>query len=662
MQYRIIRPAAIFWVISISLIQLLWADENDNTAKLDKIVVTPSRSASLIGDIPTDVSVIDSKTIESQAPVNTDDLLRYIPGVDVSRRSGATSSTTDVTLRGFNPTARGRTLVLVDGIPFNQIYSGEVYWNAINPKDVESIEVVPGVSSIYGPGAMGGVINIITKKPQKLENDVDLSYGSFETRSFHVEQANKYGNFGYVISGGGYKTNGYIAAPDRHDYDIRRWKEDYDANVKMTYDFDDTSSVGIDYRYYDETVNGGYKYYYGTKDLNNLSVDFKKEFSNILELSAAAYYEHENYWWTQDNTAHTAVSYVNTNPKSGWGGHAQALIKYPEINKFWLGMDWDWGKIDSRDDYKAVVQGDETGGRQTKIGLYLQDEVTIWDKLMLYAGGRVDFWENYGGFLFDTTLNPIRRNFDSADGVEFSPKGGAVYHITDDVSIRASVGKGFRVPTLYDLYKTYRSGTSTYNSNPNLSPEKTYTYEAGIDTTFMEKLLNRVTFYFNDVSNLIYSTTTQTAAPYTYNKSNVARVHIYGIETETRYALNKNFSIFGNYTLNLSRIAEHTNPALENKYLVYTPRNKVSFGTSLHIPKFVDVDFLGRYNGIMFGNDANTTKTKDIYVFDLAISKEITKNFKVSVKIENLFDSRYQEYLGTLAPPRWVTVDGKFTF
>ena len=63
MQYRIIRPAAIFWVISISLIQLLWADENDNTAKLDKIVVTPSRSASLIGDIPTDVSVIDSKPI-----------------------------------------------------------------------------------------------------------------------------------------------------------------------------------------------------------------------------------------------------------------------------------------------------------------------------------------------------------------------------------------------------------------------------------------------------------------------------------------------------------------------------------------------------------------------------------------------------------------------
>ena len=658
----------IIMILSIMASSISFADEDKfgSAINLQKIVVTPSRTNSVIGDVPTDVSVIDSKTIESQAPDNTDDLLRYIPGVDVLRRTGFTSATSDVTLRGFNPTVRGRTLVLVDGIPLNQIYSGEVYWNAINPKDVERIEVVPGVSSIYGPGAMGGVINVMTKKPKGLENDIDLSYGSFETRSFYVRHAYKYGNFSYMVSGGGYKTNGYIDVPDRKDYDIRRWKENYDANVKLMYDFDETCSMGIKYLYYDENVHGGYKYYYGTKDLNDLSFDFKKEFSDILEFSAATYYNWENYWWTQDNSAHTTVDYVNTNPKSGWGGHTQALIKYPEVNKFWIGVDWDWGKMDSRDDYKDKVQADETGGRQTKIGLYLQDEVTILEKLMLYAGGRVDFWNNYDGSLFDSTLNPIQRSFNAQSGTEFSPKGGAVYHITNDTSIRASVGKGFRVPTLYDLYRTYRYTTSIYNSNPNLNPEKTYTYEAGIDNTFMEKILNRVTFYFNDVSNLIYSTTTSgkgtTADPYVYNKSNVARVHIYGIETETRYALNDNFSIFGNYTLNLSRIAKHSNAAIEDKYLTYTPKNKISYGTSLHIPKLVDIDFFGRYNGIVFANDANTTKLKDVFVFDLAISKKLTKNFQVSVKLENLFDRRYQEYLGVLAPPRTVTVDGKITF
>ena len=103
-------------------------------------------------------------------------------------------------------------------------------------------------------------------------------------------------------------------------------------------------------------------------------------------------------------------------------------------------MDWDWGKIDSRDDYKDKVQGDETGGRQAKIGLYLQDEVTVLEKLMLYAGGRVDFWDNYDGTLFDSTLNPTQRSFNSTNGTEFSPKAGAVYHLTDDTSVRASLG------------------------------------------------------------------------------------------------------------------------------------------------------------------------------------------------------------------------------
>ena len=660
---RWVFTIVVFLIIgTISFVAFAEEDQAGRVNNLQKIILTPSRSSNIVGDIPTDASIIDSKTIESQAPSNTDDLLRYIPGVDVYRPTGFTGQVSTVTLRGFNPTVRGRTLVLIDGIPFNQIYSGEVHWNAINPKDVDRIEVVPGVSSIYGPGAMGGVINVITKKPEKFENNIDLSYGSFETRSFDVSQANKYGNFSYIISGGGYKTNGYVIAPSRHDYDMPTWKENYDGNVKMMYDFDETCSAGVTYRYYEETEGGGYKYDYGSQELNNLSFDIKKEFQDILELSAATYYSWEKYWWTQDNSAHTTVDYVNTNPKLGWGGHAQALIKYPEVNKFWVGMDWDWGKIDSRDDYKDKVQGDETGGRQAKIGLYLQDEVTVLEKLMLYAGGRVDFWDNYDGTLFDSTLNPTQRSFNSTNGTEFSPKAGAVYHITDDTSIRASIGKGFRVPTLYDLYRTYRYGTTTYNSNPSLMPEKTYTYEAGIDNTFMEKLLNRVTFYFNDVSNLIYSTTTSAAAPYVYNKSNVARVHIYGMETETRYALNNNFSIFGNYTLNLSRIAKHSNAALEDKYLTYTPRNKVSYGTSLHIPKLVDIDFLGRYNGIMFGNDANTTKTKDIFVFDLSISKTLTKNFKVSVKIENLFDTRYQEELGYLAPPRTATVDGKITF
>jgi len=662
--FRIIVFLMIFIVSSISFAE---EDKFGSIINLQKIIVTPSRTNSVIGDVPTDASIIDSETIESENPVNIDDTLKYIPGVDVSRRSGFTSATSNVTLRGFGTQSRGRTLVLIDGIPFNEIYSGEVYWNAINPKDVERVEVVPGVSSIYGPGAMGGVINIITRKPEKLENEVDLSYGSYATRAFYVRHAFKYKNFSYLVSGNGYKTNGYVAVPDRQPYDIRRWRENYGANVKLMYDFDETSSIGVNYQYYDENVNGGRKYYYGTKDLNNLNFDLKKSFSDILELSGTTYFSWENNWWTYDTPStgtmanrYTRVDYTNNNPKSGWGGNAQALIKYPDFNKFWIGMDWNWGKIQSKDEYKSAVRWVESKGSQEKVGMYIQDEVTLFDKLMVYLGGRMDYWKNSDGFLSDNNLTPRNRTFDPKSGIEFSPKVGAVYHITNDTSVRVSIGKAFRVPTLYDLYRTWRSSTTTYNSNPNLSPEETYTYEAGIDHTFFDKLLLRNTFYFNDVKNLIYSVDTAVAS--VKSKDNIGRVHIYGLETEARYELNKNFSIFCNYTLNLSRIYKHTNQNLKNKYLTYTPKNKMSYGTSLHIPKLVDIDLFGRYNGLMFNDDLNTQKLKDIFTFDLSVAKEITKNFKVSVKIENLFDRTYQEYRGVLAPPRTAIVEGKIIF
>ena len=148
---RWVFTMVVFLIIgTISFVAFAEEDQAGRVNNLQKIIITPSRSSNIVGDIPTDASIIDSKTIESQAPSNTDDLLRYIPGVDVYRPTGFTGQVSTVTLRGFNPTVRGRTLVLIDGIPFNQIYSGEVHWNAINPKDVDRIEVVPGVSSIYG--------------------------------------------------------------------------------------------------------------------------------------------------------------------------------------------------------------------------------------------------------------------------------------------------------------------------------------------------------------------------------------------------------------------------------------------------------------------------------------------------------------------------------
>ncbi|MCM8761687.1 MAG: Plug domain-containing protein, partial [Candidatus Omnitrophica bacterium] len=221
----------IFAVASFMAATTVYGEES--SVKLDKIVVTPARNAVTLYDAPAAVSMVEGDQIERQNPATIDETLRALPGVDVQRPQGFTSTVSKVSLRGFGTDVRGRTLVLIDGVRFNEIYTGEVYWNAINPKDVERVEVSPGpFSAIYGPGAMGGVINIITKLPDKPETDVYLSYGSFATRSADFRHAFKYKNFSYILSGSAYRTNGYVAAANRNYWDIRRWRESYTADIK----------------------------------------------------------------------------------------------------------------------------------------------------------------------------------------------------------------------------------------------------------------------------------------------------------------------------------------------------------------------------------------------------------------------------------------------
>ncbi len=637
--------------------------------ELEKIVVTASGIEAKVKDVPNKVTVVGSKDIESQLSKNVDDLLQDVCGIDVSRRTGFTSSTSTVTLRGFGGQARGRTLVLIDGLPFNEIYGGEVYWNAIPIEDIERIEVVPGaISGLYGPGAMGGVVNIITKKPLKRKIELNSEYGDFATRKFNLNYQDKWKKFRYSLSGEYFKTNGYVAAlPDaRRDYDIRRSKENKNFNLKLFHDFNEDSEFNVGYRHYDEDVNGGRRYYYGSKDLDNLNMGFKRECHNF-GLQGNAYFNWDDSSWTYDRSPYTYIYYVNTNPKNDWGLNLQADYKVNESNRLLFGTDYRWGKINSKDEYKYTAGGRIAGeeviarGRQQLVGLYLQDEIRFFnEKLIFNLGGRFDWWKSFDGYLFDDNLTPIETNYDTISDKDFSPKIGLVYHLDETTTLRSSFGKGFRAPTLYDLYRTWKYGTTTYQSNPNLGSEYTYSYEVGLDKTFWEKFLSRLTFYYSDARDFIYSVD---VGGNTKEKQNVGKVEIYGLELETKYDIFKVLSIFANYTFNRSEIREFQNDrTLEGKLLTYTPKDKVSFGFVFNNPKLLKVDLRARYTGHVFHDDRNTQKLKSHLIWDFALAKEIGEHLEISLKIENMFDKTYQEYKDYLAPPRFISGNLKLKF
>lgn len=643
-------------VIILSFVQFGWVFAAE-VIDLDKIIVTSSRQETFVEDAPSAVTVITNRQIVESGVQDADDLLKNVFGLDISRRSGNTSSTSTVTMRGFGGQSRGRTLVLIDGIPFNEIYGGEVYWNAIPVKEIERIEVVPGAgSALYGPGAMGGVINIITKKPKKLETELHAEYGSHAERSFGLRHQNRIKNFSYFASGGWFKTDGYIAAVDRKSYDIRRNRKDWNADVKLGYDFGEKDSINVGYRHYKEDVNAGRTYYYGSKDLDNLNFSLKKWLEKT-EFLGTLYFDWENSSWTYDKSPYTSIDYVNKNPKRSIGGNLQSNIHFSESNTLSLGVDYRWGKADSVDNYQSTVRKVEAKGQQDSLGIYFHDELKFWEKLIVTIGGRWDYWRNSDGYLYDDTLSPKETNYKARSDNSFSPKLGLVYHLSESTTLRSAIGKSFRTPTLYDLYRTWKYGSTTYQSNPNLKPERAYSYEIGFDQSLWEKLLGRFTAYYNDVSDLIYSVGGSTKV-----KDNVGKVEIYGIETELRYNPVKWLSVFTNYTFNSSKIKKHSDPSLKNKYLTYTPKSKYSFGCNFKNPKFLDLEVVGRYVGHVFHNDANTQKVKQYLIWDITLSRNITDYFELLLKIENVADKRYEEYRGTLAPDRTISASAKIRF
>ena len=164
---------------------------------LETVIVTPTRTEQRLGDMPASVSVVTSQEIEASPALVADDVLRQVPTFSLFRRTSslvAQPTTQGVSLRGIGPSGQSRTLVLLDGIPFNDPFGGWVYWTRVPLVSVDRIEMTEDTtSSLYGNYAMGGVINIITSRPTRRTVEFKPQYGNdgspkFDFRERPVEQ------------------------------------------------------------------------------------------------------------------------------------------------------------------------------------------------------------------------------------------------------------------------------------------------------------------------------------------------------------------------------------------------------------------------------------------------------------------------------------------
>lgn len=643
--------------------------EEEKTVVLEDIIVTGSRRETLLKNCPQSVTVITSEDIEKSATTSFEELIKRTPGVDFRGSYYAGYHPRNpIAMRGVGP-GMGRVLILLDGIPQIDSAQGSARENMIPLENIERIEIIRGPSSaLYGSKAMGGVINIITKRPTKpSETSIRASYGDLNTHKVQFLQMGKSGAFGYSISANKFSTDGYIPQEIQQDYMFKRDKEEDILNGKIIWDISEKSSLTFGAKYLREEYGGGVRYNRNTRYTRGAWLDYKKEDPDTFDLRVQVYYD-DGVYHGEDSTdavnflsleAERTADYIES------GGIISSSVPIADWNILTAGIESRFEKFLADRRWVSSTRRTDTGGRILYFSAFFQDEMYLLkNKLIATFGVRYDQAKGYTGRVSDTDPpppnTPFSEDYPSKTKDAFCPKLGLVYHLTDQTSFRASIGKAFRFPVITDLYHTTVHPWYRYVGNPDLDPEELVSYDVGVTHWFLpKKLVAKCTVYQSRAKDYIETVVKSLGPPMDITRDNISKVNIWGIETELQYNIGEHWACSVDYTYNRSEIDEYyTNPNLEGEDLAYSPRHKYGVSLSYDNPELVNVNL-----GMRYFSRSYTPKRKELgkyYTCDLKLSKKLNKYAELSLTMENLFDRTYAvEHSGKTylqAPGQLVTL------
>lgn len=706
----------------------------DESATLEETAVTATRTAVAVEDAPASVSVITGEEIRQHSISTIDDALKYETGVLAGRNKGLMSATPSITLRGLN--GQDRTLIMVDGIPVNDGYSAGVTWSQLGVSNVEKIEITRGpASALYGGHALGGAVNIITKKPAGREGHITLGTGSDNTRKMTMSYGDTFSDkFGIRIGYEQEKTDGYATGLVRRtvtstqpsgallnggeatkstagaDQVIvgdtgRNWAERKNVNLQTYYTPDATSMLNFNIQWgrhlygYDEpnsyvtdasgnpaysgyvvTDDGRYAsvtpnsfVYYtgdGSETYMNYSAAYEKDFGGV-SLAAKLSYSDRDKWYTSagsSGTYDTAAGSQSDADVSSWYADIQASAKAGEKHVVTGGFTYRTDAYDGRNFSLAYYRDvdsrtgvtDITEGKTKNYGLYIQDEWQLPADFTLYAGVRYDSWKATDG---KSGAIANVQEFEEPSDSAVSPKISLVWKPLKETSLRTSYGTAFRPPSIYDLYRTWKSGTTTYHSNPDLDPEKLKSWELGFDQFFFTKKMKLTgTYYRSELKDALERTGTGADR---YMK-NVGKARIDGIELGVEYLPVKNLKLWANAAWVDSEVLEDdVNPASEGKKLTGVPEKVYNVGGSYKW-KMLTFALDGNYQGRIYTLDDNSDLDNvyagytERWLWNTKVIAEVGKHFEVAGMINNIFDKEYYDYYVGRERNYMVEVTAKF--
>ncbi|HEV8471973.1 MAG TPA: TonB-dependent receptor [Methylomirabilota bacterium] len=647
----------------VALLVAIPATAQEPTPRLDPVVVTVTRMEQRAEEAPAAVTVIGREDIRQSASQTVDDLLRQVPGFSLFRRSSSVvghPTTQGVSLRGIGPSGTSRALVLVDGIPVNDAFGGWVYWSRMPMLGVDQIEVVRGGgSSVWGNYALGGVVNVITRKPTGRAAFFEGYYGSYDTYNGDLLVTDVEGPLRLSVEADRYGTDGYkiVKASRRGSIDVDAASRHTVLNGRVEAVLSSDVSLFASGTYFDEERENGTPLQLNRTGAGAFAAGGRVR-AGDGELTFALFGDVEEFrstFSTQAQNRNSETLALDQHvPSTSAGGAVQWTQRLGD-HRIAAGGDVRWVHGETRErvyNAGAFARDRVAGGQQLVGGLFVQDVWTPVRELELLAGVRGDAWLGWDGQRRDTppaagSRVPAFHAFGDVERVIASPRVGALWHATSLTDVRVSGYQGFRVPTLNELYRVFRVRNDVTVANEHLRPELLTGGEAGVQQR-VGPVIARVTGYWNEVKDLVANVTLTTRLPdcpagtTCRQRQNLDLARIRGVETEVEVRPARDWRIVASHLYTDARVVDATQqPALEGKRLAQVPEHTATLSARYDNPALLAAAVTLRYVGPQFEDDLNTLPLGGYVVVDATVSRALTKWAEVFVAVENLFNREY---------------------
>ena len=595
--------------------------------------MTGTRNETDIRHLPMTVSVVDRPLIEySNVPSLLPVLTEQVPGLFITSRGimgygvseGAAGT---ISMRGLSG-GSGQVMVLIDGHPQYMGMFGHPISDAYQSLMAERVEVLRGPASVlYGSNAMGGVVNIVTRRMEQdgVRTNINAGYGSWNTVQTELTNRVRYKGFSSIVSASYNRTDGH-----RADMGF----EQYGGYAKLGYDFSPYWRVRADVNVThfnasnpgtvsnpildaDQSV---------TRGMTSLAVENEYEgTSGALSVFYNWGDHHINDgYYPLDTTDNQPLDYRFNSHDDMMGISAYQSVRMFRGNRLTVGVDWYRFGGSAWDQY---VAGERRGERDDIVDI-AQHEVA----------GYVDFRQNIGTWL---TLDAgVRIDYHSHIGVEWVPQAGLSLHLPHSMELKASVSKGFRYPTIREMYMfTPR--------NPDLRPERMWTYELSLSQKLLDgRLSYGVNVFYIDGDNFIMTQMVD-GKPHNVNAGALRNA---GVEAQAAWRIARDWSVDANYSF-----LHMENP------VVAAPEHKLYVGGLFTHGRW-HVSTGVQYVAGLYTQVGDSPVQEDFVLWNIRASFRILDWMSVWVRGENLLNWKYEINAGFPMPGTNVTGGLNFGF